>query len=106
LQGRDKGNGGRRAKSLERDDPTLTVSGDSTGLLNDGPVGSLEGGNTTGGELGEVVVPLGGLHVDHDELDVATSEDGGGTGTGDTPVVCSGERHRGSCSCQRHGFVE
>jgi hypothetical protein len=88
------------------DDPTLTVGSDSTRLLDNGPIGSLESGNTTGGELGEVVVPLSGLHVDHDELDVATSEDGGGTGTGDTPVVCGGKRHRGSCSCQRHGLVE
>ena len=84
--------GRRRSKSIERDDPTLTVGSDSTRLLDDGPVGSLESGNTTGRELGEVVVPLGGLHVDHDELDVATSEDGGGTGTGDTPVVCDRER--------------
>jgi hypothetical protein len=66
---------------------TLTVSGDGAGLLDDGPVSSLERGHTTGRELGQKVGPLGGLHVNHDELDVAASEDGGGTGTGDTPAV-------------------
>ena len=66
---------------------TLTVLGDSGRLLDAGSVGRFERGNTTGRELGEKVGPLGGLHVDHDELNVRTSEDGGGTGTGDTPVV-------------------
>lgn len=82
---------------------TLTISSDSGALLHDGPIDGLEARHAPGGELGQKVGSLGGRHVDHDELNVRASEDGGGTGTGDTPVVCGRER-RLSVELRRRGW--
>jgi hypothetical protein len=76
----------KRPRIKHQEAKTLTVSSDSHRVGDQSSISSLESRDTTKGELGGVF-SLELLHGDLDDLEVLASEDGSGTGTGNSPVV-------------------
>lgn len=77
----------RRTKQLKKNTGTLTVLSNGGSLEQGGTVNSLEGRDTTEGELGEELGLLGLGHVNDDLLDGGAREGGDSLNPLDSPVV-------------------